>query len=58
MSQPFVFFDKQIEFCAGLARAPDTNKLILSFGVRDAEAWLATVSVKEVAILLGPFHEN
>lgn len=40
ISDPFYFVKVGIEFCAGLAR--DGNKLIASFGVNDAAAYLAT----------------
>jgi predicted GH43/DUF377 family glycosyl hydrolase len=40
VSPPFTFREsRSIEFCAGLAFAPDGD-LVASFGVRDAEAWL------------------
>jgi glycosyltransferase involved in cell wall biosynthesis len=49
LSLPFVFDDKQIEFAAGLARHPtDKSKLVISYGSRDAEARIATVSEQEV----------
>lgn len=48
LSLPFVFQDKQIEFAAGLARHPDGKNLILSYGIRDCEAWLGTISEKDV----------
>jgi hypothetical protein len=47
-----VFFARQIEFCAGLALHPDGRRLLISFGVRDEEAWVATVQIEEVATLL------
>lgn len=52
LSLPFVFYAKQIEFCAGLALHPNQTDLILSFGVRDEEAHLATVNVEEVSTML------
>lgn len=58
LSKPFVFLDRQIEFCAGLAYHPNHRDLILSFGVRDAEAWVATVSVEEVAMMCWKHHES
>lgn len=48
LSKPFVFFDRQIEFAAGLAWHPDHGRLMISFGVRDREAWIATVTAKDV----------
>jgi len=58
LSVPFVFFDKQIEFCAGLAYHPNGNDLMISFGVRDAEAYVATVSIEDVALMCWKFHED
>lgn len=58
LSLPFVFLDRQIEFCAGLAYHPNGTDLIVSFGVRDAEAHLATVAIEEVAMMCWKFHEN
>lgn len=58
LSLPFVFLDRQIEFCAGLAYHPNRKDLIISFGVRDAEAHVATVSIEEVAMMCWKFHEN
>ena len=48
VSQPFFFKDKVIEFVAGLTKHPETEDLIISFGFRDCEAWLARVSAAEV----------
>jgi hypothetical protein len=48
VSRPFVFFDKQIEFAAGLAR--HNGKVIVSFGVLDREAWIS--SIDEAALRL------
>lgn len=47
LSAPFFFNDRQIEFCAGLARVGD-NELVLSYGVRDEEAWLGRMRLDEV----------
>ena len=58
ISAPFVFFDRQIEFCSGLAMHPNQNNFIVSFGVRDAEAWVASVDTHEVGALLWNFHES
>jgi len=46
ISRPFYFLRKGIEFCAGLAEY--NGRLILSFGVNDAEAWTATLDPEEV----------
>ncbi len=52
VSRPFVFEDKQIEFCAGLCWHLDDQQLVISYGVRDAEARIATVSCHDVNKLL------
>jgi len=47
VSRPFFFKDKVIEFCSGLAWHPDRHPddpeatVVISFGYRDCEAWLA-----------------
>jgi hypothetical protein len=48
MSRPFFFNHKGIEFAAGLARHPDGKRLLVSYGVADREAWVATVDAGEV----------
>jgi glycosyltransferase involved in cell wall biosynthesis len=58
LSLPFVFEDKQIEFCAGLAYHPNGDDLIISYGVRDAVAKLAVVKIEEVAQMIWKFHES
>lgn len=41
ISRPFTFTDEVREFCCGAAR--QGSELVLSFGVRHTEAWLATL---------------
>lgn len=53
VSLPFWFQDRQIEFAAGLCWHPDGRRLVMSYGVRDCEAWLATVDAHEIAEMLG-----
>jgi hypothetical protein len=48
ISAPFFFHDRQIEFAAGLAYFPDKQQLMISFGVRDCEAWTATMDPDQV----------
>jgi len=53
MSQPFWFRESRaIEFAAGLAILP--GRVIVSFGVRDAEAWLVELGEEEAWRLLSP----
>lgn len=51
VSLPFAFLEQRaIEFAAGLAMKG--GRLVASFGVRDAEAWLVEMTVAEVTNLL------
>ena len=52
ISIAFVLHDRQIEFAAGLAWHPDGKRLVLSYGIRDCEAWLATIDWHDVSELL------
>lgn len=52
ISTPFVFNDRQIEFAAGMCWHPDGERLVISYGVKDAEARIATVATKEIKELL------
>jgi len=53
MSQPFAFREpRAIEFAAGLAAMG--NRIVVSFGVRDAEAWLASLDQEDLWQLLSP----
>jgi hypothetical protein len=53
VSRPFAFRETQaIEFAAGLAQLGDS--LYATFGVRDAEAWIARMDVDDVWRLLSP----
>jgi predicted GH43/DUF377 family glycosyl hydrolase len=51
-SPAFAFREtRTIEFAAGLARHGD--QLVATFGVRDAEAWIAEMSLNQVLTLIG-----
>ncbi len=50
LSRPFVFQDRQIEFCTGMVVNGDN--LLITFGVRDAEAWIAEVPIEEVSNMI------
>jgi glycosyltransferase involved in cell wall biosynthesis/predicted GH43/DUF377 family glycosyl hydrolase len=52
VSRPFFFKRKGVEFAAGLVWHPDGKHLLISFGVGDGEAWIATVNASEVRRLL------
>lgn len=48
ISPAFVLHERQIEFVAGLAYFPDKKLLMMSYGVRDCEAWTAMMDPDEV----------
>jgi hypothetical protein len=52
LSPPFFLHERGVEFAAGLAQREDD--LIISYGIWDREAWLATVPLREVMPLLAP----
>lgn len=60
LSRPFffskyrnlLFFNHRIEFAAGLAWHPDGKRLMISYGVEDAESWIATVEASDVRRVL------
>ena len=53
VSPPFAFREKRaIEFAAGMAR--HGGRVVISFGVRDAEAWLVAISEDDAWQLLSP----
>lgn len=49
-ASPAFYFTRQgVEFCAGMTRHPSRpEKLVISFGVNDAEAWLCEVNEADV----------
>ena len=53
ISSPFFFHDRQIEFAAGLAYIREKRQLVASYGIRDCEAWLATMDLDEVLAFVG-----
>ena len=53
VSAPFTFTSDRVEFCAGMARRDD--ELVLSFGVSDAAAGLAVLSLSEALATLEPW---
>lgn len=52
LSPPFLLQERGIEFAGGLAQRGDD--LVISYGVWDRDAWLATVPIAEVLPLLAP----
>ncbi|MFM9108007.1 MAG: hypothetical protein ACKOWF_15065, partial [Chloroflexota bacterium] len=55
MSLPFRLQGGDIEFAAGMARAGD--RFLITFGVDDDSAWVASVPAAEMISLLRPLHE-
>ncbi len=52
ISRPFYLNEKAIEFVAGACIHPRTGKLLISYGVRDKEAWIAEVHAADVTRFL------
>jgi glycosyltransferase involved in cell wall biosynthesis/tetratricopeptide (TPR) repeat protein len=52
VSRAFFFRQKGVEYAAGLAWHPDGKRLLVSYGVGDGEAWMATVDAGEVGGVL------
>jgi predicted GH43/DUF377 family glycosyl hydrolase len=52
VSRAFFFNKIDSEFAAGLAWHPDRKRLLVSYGVGDREAWIATVDAAEVVGVL------
>ncbi len=52
VSRPFFLQVRGVEFGAGLAWHIDGKRLILTYGVADSEAWIATVDAAEVRAVL------
>lgn len=54
LSAPFFLHDKQIEFVAGAAWSADKERLLISYGIDDKEAWIASINKAEVEGILWP----
>ena len=52
VSRPFFFAKRGVEFAAGLAWHPDGKRLVVTYGVEDSEAWIATVDADDVRRVL------
>jgi hypothetical protein len=52
LSKPYVFNEKEIEFCAGMCLHPDGKRFVISYGFKDCEARIATVSCEDIDRLL------
>ena len=54
MTMPFFLMHEGIEFVAGLARVPTRDAIVVSFGVRDAEAHLAEIALGGLRAAMRP----
>jgi hypothetical protein len=52
VSRPFVFHAPGVEFAAGLAWGLGPEQLVITYGVSDREAWIATVNAEDISQLL------
>jgi glycosyltransferase involved in cell wall biosynthesis len=52
VSRQFYFNIKRVEFAAGLAWHPDGKRLLVSYGVDDAESWIAEIASSDVSAIL------
>jgi hypothetical protein len=58
VSRQFYFHVQGAEYAAGLAWHPDRRRLLISYGVADREAWIATVDARDVHhALTGPHNK-
>jgi len=53
ISKPFGFHEKTIEYAMGLCWHPEGKRLVISYGFKDCEARLATVTDDDVIMWLG-----
>lgn len=58
VSVPFLLEGPDVEFCAGLAPHPDGERIVLSYGHRDAAARLLVAELAEVCGLLHPVRPD
>jgi glycosyltransferase involved in cell wall biosynthesis len=52
VSRRFCLQQPGVELASGLAWHPDGGRLLITFGIHDREAWLATVDAEEVRAIL------
>lgn len=57
VTRQFFFQANGIEYAAGLAWHPDGKRLLISYGVGDSEAWIATMDALEVRQALTDPHK-
>ena len=54
VSERFKFLNSRIEFAAGLTTHPETDDVIVSFGVGDRQSWLCSIPRQQVIDMLKP----
>jgi hypothetical protein len=52
VSRPFVWRQKGVEYAVGLAWHPDGERMVISLGIDDAEAWIGTVDAAGIRTAL------
>ena len=52
ISDPFYFKEIGIEFAAGMASNPTTGDIVISFGFKDRESWLASINPDDIKKVL------
>ncbi len=57
ISPLFYFKEKSVEYVCGLSMTPDRQSLLISFGVNDREAYLATLPTRSLPHLLTLRHQ-
>ncbi len=54
LSRAFFFLQNGVEYAAGLARHPDGERLLASFGVNDGESWIGSFTAADLGAALRP----
>lgn len=57
VSKPFTFLHQGIEYCCGMTQDHSGQKLVITVGIEDREAYLAFIDIATVRSLLEPLPE-
>jgi glycosyltransferase involved in cell wall biosynthesis len=52
VSRPYVWRNKGVEYAVGLAWHPDGERIVVSLGIDDAEAWIGAVAASDIRAAL------
>ena len=52
LSHPFYFLEKDVEFCSGITYTPSKSSVFLTIGLKDREAYLFEVDIKDIKTML------